>query len=1090
MRSSVVKYTLMPGILPRISDFFRSGFSFVASFLAVIYGNVGLLPRNHPYLQPRNFGRFGIRHVFAEAGRNVVFSRDTLDHVVIYFITLIAMVLIIIQFVLLLFAFIYNPAFAGGPDYRFLLDAGGASRIPTLYNFFVLTPDGHSPSQDIAFVVLDKVFGIRQFSGTASTQSFFDSCVGDLIINTCTNIYGELSPLPIPGGLFGGIPGFLPPINIFPKPIHFALHNLLYFYTLGIAFLAGAVILYFIATIVGETVTSGTPFGRRMNRAWFIPRLIAFFALIAPISGPSNSFLPLPGITNANNGINVAQLIVFSAAKFGSNMATNLWLGFVDTAVANANSLGTAPPTAALDTDGNNAVSTSFGVGQSMIARPQVPEIGGLTHFTFLVRACMYAEEIMHGTPMRIYAVRPPSERTGFVRGLQGIPIPYTSLGNLLKLLDPAPAAVKEDSVDITLFTDFIWFDMLVSFARFETVVIRFGHRDQNLYPDEWGFVDPTCGEVHFQLTSLDPFVINNIAAPLPFGIQDAYFYLMMKMLTNEGVAADELTYCMLQATLPIHHRNRCVSETYSVGGIAYPVPAPAAGPVDTHWLSTQAVRADIEYFNDFIRELMIGDISDWDLYTRQTNYLDATNVVGYITANQNDESVLLSVGPIELSVRSTLLMPVEVRQRGWAGASLWYNRIAEINGMISSAVNNKPVIYRYPRVMRQVEASHKSSTANLHEVERFNPRLPNGQLADLGRPGDQNIAATLYSIHSFWGSNNIQETTYTRQSGNAVIDTVNTLLGTSGIYDIANNSGTHPLAMLSGLGKGMVDAALRNMFVGIVGTAGTLIGGDVVGPLAGLIGKFAFRFGMIALSIGFILYYVLPLMPFIYFFFAFSGWIKSIFEAVVAMPLWAVAHIRIDGEGLPGPLATNGYFLILEIFLRPSLIIAGFVLSVGIFTALVNVLHSAFPLLVTVAGGSDVYMANDINQPLNTSIIPSVGPTGPAFEQKIEHIRKPVDEFFYTIIYVIMVYMFALSSFKMVDAVPNNIMRWMGVTVSAFHEQAGDPAGELSGKVYRGTQTTNAQIMQLMDRSGDALGGNSNAVTDAQLAGAIGSKS
>ena len=54
--------------------------------------------------------------------------------------------------------------------------------------------------------------------------------------------------------------------------------------------------------------------------------------------------------------------------------------------------------------------------------------------------------------------------------------------------------------------------------------------------------------------------------------------------------------------------------------------------------------------------------------------------------------------------------------------------------------------------------------------------------------------------------------------------------------------------------------------------------------------------------------------MPFIYFFFALAGWIKSIFEAVVAMPLRALAHLRIDGEGLPGPGATNGYFLLLEI--------------------------------------------------------------------------------------------------------------------------------------------------------------------------------
>lgn len=1070
MRSSFVKYTLFPGIVPRFAELFKSGFAFVASFLAVIYGNVGLLPKNHPYLQQRNFGRYGVRHVFAEAGRNIVFKRENIDHIIIYFVTLAAIVLIVLQIILLLFAFLYHPAFAAGPDYRFLIDGTGTPRIPTFYNFFALTPPGHGPEQDIAFVVLDKVFGIRTMSGTSTFESFFGSCAATIPLETCTNIYGEF-PLPLPAGLAGGIPAFLPSLNLYPTSFHYALHNLLYFYTMGIAFLSTIVIFYFIATIVGETVTSGTPFGRRLNRAWFIPRLIVFFALIAPISISATSPF-LPAISNSNAGINVAQLIVFSAAKFGSNMATNLWLGFVDTAVTNANSLGTVPGTPGLNPTGNNAVSTSLGVGQSMIARPQIPEIGGLTHFMFLVRACMYAEEIIHGNPMRIYVVRPPSERTGLITGLQGIPVPYQSLGTTLQAFDLS-ATATDDSVDITFAPlNLLFFDFLVSFSRFRTVVLRFGHRDENMYPDEWGYVDPTCGEMHFQLNSLDPYVINNVASALDFGIQETYFYLVMRMLKEDGVAADELTYCMLEATLPFHHRNRCVFENYTVGGIAYNVPAPAAPPVTTNWLTTQAIRADIEYFNDYARELLIGDVSDWNVYNRQTNFFDDNDVIGYITNHQNDETVLATFGPFALNVRSTMLMPVEIRQRGWAGASLWYNRIAEINGMISSAVANRPVIFKYPRVMEQVESAHKSETPNITSVGRFNPRLPNGRLADLSRPGDQNIAATLFSIHSFWGGTNVQETVYTRSSGNAVIDTLNTVLGTNGIYDVLNNQGTHPLALLSGLGKGMVDAALRNMFLGIVGTVGSFVGGEVIGPIAGVLGKFAFRFGMIALSIGFILYYVLPLMPFIYFFFAFSGWIKSIFEAVVAMPLWAVAHIRIDGEGLPGPLATNGYFLLLEIFLRPSLIIAGFILSVGIFTALVNVLNSAFPLLVSVVGGGDVTLAADINAPLSTSIIPT---TGPNLEQRLDYIRKPVDEFFYTIIYVIMVYMFALSSFKTVDAVPNNIMRWMGVTVSTFHEQAGDPAGELSGKVYRGTQTTNAQIMQLMDRSGNAL-------TDAQL--------
>ena len=201
----------------------------------------------------------------------------------------------------------------------------------------------------------------------------------------------------------------------------------------------------------------------------------------------------------------------------------------------------------------------------------------------------------------------------------------------------------------------------------------------------------------------------------------------------------------------------------------------------------------------------------------------------------------------------------------------------------------------------------------------------------------------------------------------------------------------------------------------------------------------------MIGLSIGFILYYVLPFLPFIYFFFAFSGWIKSIFEAVLAMPLWALAHIKLDGEGLPGPWATNGYFLLLEIFLRPILIIFGFLASITLYASLVNVLNDVFYLVVNNAGGfnfeRDLYSAT---------------PT-------IEFMRGPVDEFFLLAIYTVVVYMLGLSSFKMIDQVPNNIMRWMGVTVSTFQEHAGDPAGELVGRMFQSSQVTSAQLTSMV---------------------------
>ena len=292
-----------------------------------------------------------------------------------------------------------------------------------------------------------------------------------------------------------------------------------------------------------------------------------------------------------------------------------------------------------------------------------------------------------------------------------------------------------------------------------------------------------------------------------------------------------------------------------------------------------------------------------------------------------------------------------------------------------------------------------------------------------------------------------MQETVSTRSSKNSIIDFINTVFGTDGLMNIMDNKGTHPLAMLSSAGKGIVDASIRNLFAGVVGQGvGEILTDDFFGPLAGTAGEFLVQMSLLTLSIGFMLYYVLPFMPFIYFFFAFAGWIKSIFEAVVAMPLWAVAHIKVDGEGLPGPWATNGYFLIFEIFLRPTLIVVGLLASISIFSALIATLHEVFHVLTLSATGFD--LQKEIFDPTILS-------TG----DNLDYWRSPVDELFYTVVYVILVYMIGLSCFKLIDQIPNNIMRWMGVTVSTFSETAGDPAGELTGKMYRATQMTNAQI-------------------------------
>lgn len=175
----------------------------------------------------------------------------------------------------------------------------------------------------------------------------------------------------------------------------------------------------------------------------------------------------------------------------------------------------------------------------------------------------------------------------------------------------------------------------------------------------------------------------------------------------------------------------------------------------------------------------------------------------------------------------------------------------------------------------------------------------------------------------------------------------------------------------------------------------------------------------------------------------------KGIFEAMVGAPLWALAHIRIDAHGLPGNAALNGYFLIFEVMIRPILIVFGLLASISLFSALVSVLNSVFPIATSNIAGYDI---DTELSPLTTV-------------STIDSMRGRVDQFFYTVIYAVVVYMMGMSSFKLIDTIPNNILRWMGASVATFNDQREDPAQGLTSKASMGSQ-------QVMSRVGGGLQG------------------
>lgn len=265
----------------------------------------------------------------------------------------------------------------------------------------------------------------------------------------------------------------------------------------------------------------------------------------------------------------------------------------------------------------------------------------------------------------------------------------------------------------------------------------------------------------------------------------------------------------------------------------------------------------------------------------------------------------------------------------------------------------------------------------------------------------------------------------------------------------------THPLAALTAIGRALVENSVRSMAmaIGASGFGGILeMLGNAAGPgLQSFSGMFV-SIATIGLTAGFILYYILPFLPFMFFFFAVATWIKTVFEAAVGAPLWALAHLRIDGDGFSGQAASQGYFILLEIMLRPIVILFGLIGGMAAFGAMVAALNEIFDfVVVNIVGNS----GSSIDTP-----------------DGFEPIRlSSLDQFFFTLVYTILVYMIANACFKMIDTIPKAFMRWIGSSVSTFNDNVGDPTANLVNYVGIAGNTIAPRILGGITQGSSTLG-------------------
>ena len=622
---TVAKYVILPGFIPRLKALFGSGFGYIAFLMAQIYAMVRLLPADHPYLNPQNVGRFGIRHVIAETANSITISKNNIDQLIVFVLMLTGVVLLGVQLLVLMFNLVIKPAialpFAEGPS-------------------IFITPN---PTFDIAYILMDQVFGIGPLT---AGPPFFNSCVAQNV---------SCDPA-----------GFIAATGPFPWPFHTALQSLFEFYSLGILVIGVIIFLYFVVVVVVETATTGTPFGQRFQNVWVPIRLVMAIGLLVPL----------------NYGYNAGQYITFAAAKYGSGLATNGWIRYNNT--IHGTIAGNGNP---------------LGERENLIARPKPPDAAIIAEMMSIVHACAFAEYLYNPNITKYTNAGAGTIRMDHPEDAGWAGVLTNHQWNVRAYLVKSPpnwqAAVNA--------TTRLWmnpamtYDQALDFYTSGDIIIQFAKPTDSFDPANG--ITPVCGEIQIPISDRTP---GGAAAWTAMGGDlgavrtQAFFFELIRDLWSRF--PDSETYHDFAGRMITQNDQKAGGFPCRIGCTNANLPNGGCGanPPPNADCARREIPATWRQATIDVLQTEINTALDtiWDDYNANVTRLD---------------------------------MDATIMQRGWGGAGMFFNRLAEVNGPFIAAWMDMPRMQSYPIIMEEVrKARTKTEIEDPPLKDMFNPNTSN----------------------------------------------------------------------------------------------------------------------------------------------------------------------------------------------------------------------------------------------------------------------------------------------------------------------------------------------------------------------------
>lgn len=221
-----------------------------------------------------------------------------------------------------------------------------------------------------------------------------------------------------------------------------------------------------------------------------------------------------------------------------------------------------------------------------------------------------------------------------------------------------------------------------------------------------------------------------------------------------------------------------------------------------------------------------------------------------------------------------------------------------------------------------------------------------------------------------------------------------------------------------------------------------------------------------IMLSIGFVTAYYIPFLPYMMFTFGGISWIMLVIEAMVAAPIVALGITHPDGPHDAFGKGEAGLMILLNIFLRPAMMIIGYITAIALSYVAVWILNTGFGNVDEFiqgnghgTGGMSMKITyNFQSQPVSKT------PENPKYYSPYSQgdlmtgysSWAGIYGLFFSVLMYTTLYMIVVQkSFELIWILPDKVLRWIGQSPEDAGQRSAQWGEEAKGKIEKGGEAT-----------------------------------